>query len=280
MTRHHIAVALLLVLTASTIAAQERNRAALELARIARLRGAPQQHALKDFLLNPGPEAELMQPLLYHERSLHNALLSLLRDPQSMDLAAGILAYLGYSEGRSFVLDRVLAATDSESQMSLPARFACELFDPRTEKEWSYLRASASGQYDEREVSCAIRALKLIASPRSRRILEEALGRQPAWNRTIRDAIQYAVTHPPAQGRCLESLATRTARAATDGEWLGNEPPRYNKERNIALVDASSRFAGDRFFYTATFHRKSNVWKTVSFRMTGAASPPPPPPPR
>src|ERR1700693_2485110 len=98
----------------------------------------------------------------------------------------------------------------------------CRLHDVGTasEEEWAFLRKAAFNGFDDRWVDYgAIQTLKLIASPRSRQILEEAGQRNPERAEMVAAALDYIRSNPsPLSDGNLEVLAKRTAEVVKIGE--------------------------------------------------------------
>ena len=147
---------------------------------------------------------------------------------------------------------------------------ACSLVDPQSDDDWTFLRQAAINDFEDRWVDAgAIQALKLIASPRSRQILEEAQKVNAHRADLIARAIAYIDSNPaPLADRDLEQLAKRVAQAVLIGKWEGNKPPRFNQAGDKALVDISFRQPSDAYTYTATFHRVDGIWKLRGVRET------------
>ena len=107
----------------------------------------------------------------------------------------------------------------------------------------------------------AIQTLKLIGSPRSQRILEEAQQRNQSRARQISGALDYIKSNPGILADAdLEALAKRVAAVIKIGDWKGNGTPRLNEAGDKALVDFTFQTSTDRLVYTATFHRRDGAW--------------------
>ena len=148
----------------------------------------------------------------------------------------------------------------------------CRLHDVGTasEEEWAFLRKAAFNGFDDRWVDYgAIQTLKLIASPRSRQILEEAGQRNPERAEMVAAALDYIRSNPsPLSDGNLEVLAKRTAEVVKIGELEGVGPPQYNQAHDKALVDFLFLTGNDRLTYTATFHEVAGVWRLRGVRET------------
>jgi hypothetical protein len=158
---------------------------------------------------------------------------------------------------------------------------ATALLDPKSEFEWTLLRNAALGVYDDGWADQgAIQTLKLIASTRSRRILEEVPKANPRREDLAARAIAYIDSHPaPLEDADLNRLASRVAQAVKIGQWVKNDPPRYNARRDRALVNSLFTAARDNYIYSATYRRQNGLWKLCGIRETLQQVLPPPPPP-
>ena len=147
---------------------------------------------------------------------------------------------------------------------------ACALLEPSSEVEWEFLRKAAVNGFNDRWADAgAVQTLKLISSPQSLAILEEARHSNPHRVNSIGRSLDYIRSNPaPLTGANLEERARRVALAVKVGEWEGNENPRYNRAHDKALVDFAFHTRADRYIYTATFHQVSGMWKLLGVRET------------
>jgi hypothetical protein len=157
---------------------------------------------------------------------------------------------------------------------------ATSLVEPTDDSEWSFLRSAALNEFDDRWVDAgAIQSLKLNASDRSSKILEEARDRNSMRVAMIDRALTYIHSSPrPLVGANLSALAERVADALAIGSRQGNDPPRFNLARDKALIDMKFHSGSDFLVYTAAFHRVDGVWRLRGGRETSQAFAPPPPP--
>jgi hypothetical protein len=244
--------------------------------RIAALEGASQKKALRsllsgDFLL----QHESLGCLFYYGDRLRAPLRALRRDPKLGRLATGLLFILG----EPGILQTLI--TQPPSRDSTGNRWAydvvCAMLEPRSPEEWAFLRKAALNGFNDRWVDYgAIQTLKLIASPRSSQILEEACERNPERAQVVATALDYIRSNPPplSDGN-LETLAGRTAEAVRIGRWEGNRPPQYNQSHDKALVDFIFVTGSDELVYTATFYWVAGVWRLRGVRETMQAMLPP-----
>lgn len=159
---------------------------------------------------------------------------------------------------------------------------ASTLLEPSDEEQWAFLRKCAFNEYNDGWVDFGgITTLRLIASPRSVEILEQARTKNGRRAKTIDRALEWIRSNPPALAhRDLAEAAKRVAQAIGIGSWEGNGKPRYNEEGDMALVDCVFLDGLDRLTYTVTFHKVDGVWVLRGVRETMQALIAPPPPPR
>jgi hypothetical protein len=249
--------------------------------RVSLLHGLAQRTALRKLLVADA-EGTYLEFFLYEGR-LTRSLRSLLQDEKVGNQARWLITLVGDQEDLKFVVE---TAPAHWQRAPLKTRWGydvvCALLEPTSESEWAILRNAASGEFDDRWVDWgAIQTLKLIASPRSRQILEEARQRNEFRAKSIDKAIEYIEMNPPPfNGRNLKELAGRVAETIKIGDLEGNNAARYNQAGDKALIDFEFRTAEDLLTYTATFHKVGAVWKLRGVRETMQAFLPPQIPPR
>ncbi len=159
---------------------------------------------------------------------------------------------------------------------------AAAILEPLTERQWSFLKKCASGDYDTDNVgdvaASAIETLKLIASLRSQRILEELRPMDEALASFISEAIRYVKSRPePLSDRNLVDLGKRVALAVKfDTEWKRNTPPEFNKSPDKALIDLDFADELQKTTHTATFQKVNELWKFRGMHMSRATFSPGP----
>jgi hypothetical protein len=57
-------------------------------------------------------------------------------------------------------------------------------------------------------------------------------------------------------------------RSINSGKWQGNKPPRYNENKDKALVACEFIAGRDLLVHTATFHKVDGKWRLRSVRET------------
>ena len=242
-----------------------------DVSRIAELKGEPQRKALRTVLTSDSflDDEKNRDAVFFFEDRLRPGLRSLISDPKVGDWARYLLAQIGVAEDLGFIISSAPVVSKP-----LPNRWACwvacALLEPGSEEEWSFLRKCALNEYNDLWVDWgAIQTLKLIASPKSRSLLED-VGRNNEYRaKSVARALEYIQSNPPQlSGRDLEELAGRVAQAIRIGDWEGNRPPRYNQAGDKALVDLTFYSGSDSLTYTATFHKAESGWKLRGVRET------------
>jgi hypothetical protein len=275
-----------IILVVWKAALPDRSNAATERAcaenvgRIAALDGPAQRKALRALLSGSYLEQhESLGCLFYYGDRLRAPLRVLQRDPKLGRLALALLFFLGEPD----LLRTLLVPPPSRPTNRWAYDVVCSMLEPASEEEWAFLRKAALNGFSDRWVdNGAIQTLKLIASPRSRQILEEAGQRNPERAEEVATALRYIRSNPrPLSEVNLDALARRTADAVRIGKWEGNRPPQYNEARDKALVDFRFIAGSDRLTYTGTFHSVGGVWRLRGVRETMQELRPPsiPPPP-
>jgi hypothetical protein len=250
---------------------------------IAALNGASQRKALRSLLSgNFLEEHESLGCLFYYGDRLRQPLRALLRDPKFGELALHLLGLVGEPN----VPPLLLVRPPSRPANRWAYDVVCTMLEPASEEEWSFLRKAAFNGFHDCWVDYgAIQTLKLIASPRSRQILDEARRRNPDRAKVVAAALDYMRSNPsPLSDTNLVRLAKRTAEAVKIGKLEGVETPQYNQEHDKALVDFLFVTGSDELIYTATFHDVAGIWKlrgvreTVQMMLPPRVPPPSPPP--
>jgi hypothetical protein len=265
-----LAVIILIIWTALV---PSRGSAALSQAcaehvgRVAALDGASQRKALRSLLSgNFLEEQESLGCLFYYGDRLRQPLRALLRDPKLGELALLLLGLIGEPNVLPLLIDRPPSRPVNRWAYDV----VCTMLEPASDKEWAFLRKAAFNGFNDGWVDYgAILTLKLIASPRSRQILEEAGQRNPERAKVVAAALAYIKANPlPISDVNLEELAKRTAEAVKIGKLEGVETPQYNQEHDKALVDFLLVTGSDELIYTATFHDVAGIWKLCGVRET------------
>jgi hypothetical protein len=245
--------------------------------RVAALDPAPRTKALRALLNHRAEEEGMVDAVFYRERRLRSPLLGLLSDPDVGGLVRNLVSLIAMRDDlRRMELLPVVSKPVFDNRWAYGV--VCAMLEPASEQEWAFLRRAALGGFDDRWVDAgAIQTLKLIASPRSRQILEETPKANASRAEIVARALAYVASNPaPLIGEDLPGLAERVAQVVKIGNWEGNRPPRYNAAGDMALIDFAFRLPEDELTYTATFHRVEGAWRLRGVRETRQASLPPP----
>jgi hypothetical protein len=216
---------------------------------------------------------EICDAIFFHARQLLPALRFLARDPKVARPAIRLLARIGIPADMRSCIENYPPADPDSSANRWKYEVATAMLEPGSDAEWDFLRRCAAGKEDDGWADRgAVETLRLIASPRSLGILKEV--RDPYWSgdSIIPKAIAYINSNPaPLASRSLAKATARVAQAIKVGKWQSNGPPRYNAERDMALVNSVFIAGNDELTYTATFHLIDGVWKLRGVRETRQA---------
>lgn len=241
-----------------------RQLSAQEVLRVAELDGASQERELRELLAGDfsGARDQFEDVVFSYEARLRPALRNLARDPLVTKRARDLLSLIAAPEDLHLIMQLAPPPQDSGFPERWRWALATALVNPDGEDEWSFLRWCALNEFNDRWVDAgAIQALKLTASPRSQRILEEAQQQNQFRARSIAGALDYIRSNPPILADTdLESLARRVADVIKIGTWKGNGSPRLNQAGEKALVDFNYQTSEDILVYTATFHKMDGAW--------------------
>jgi hypothetical protein len=240
-----------------------------ELHEVVKLPAAEMRIALRNLLTS---EVYLDRLAFYYEDRLRPALRSLVTDPEAGVPAQSILAFIGTPDDLRLIGE--LEPPPQEDDLLSPYRWlfgvTCSLLEPTSEAEWTFLRKSALGGYGKGwPARGAVQSLTLIASPRSRAILEEVSRADPSQAKWLAGKIRYINSTPaPLRDSDLDQLARRVGQVIGPQTWISNQPPEYNEIGDKALVNISFETSEDVYVYTAVFHRLDTVWILRGVRET------------
>ena len=252
----------------------ERIFRADEVHRVARMAGDGQRRALRELLAGDFSvdRARFRDLVLYYEVELRPALRDLTSDSFISVRARELLSLLSVPDDLQLIVRPMPPSGDVKGPLQERWRYgvAAALLSPEGEDEWSFLRRCALNEFDDRWVATgAIQTLKLIASQRSRVILEEVATQSGPRFGAVAEALEYIKSNSGVpSGPELEALAVQVAQAVKVGAWKGNGPPRSSKAGDKAFVDLKFHSGLDRLTYTATFRRLGNVWILRGVRET------------
>jgi hypothetical protein len=220
---------------------------------------------------------ELEYEFFRRERSLRPALRETRRDPKVSRLATALLGMIGERGDIQRLVRALEQAKDSRAVEVLARTVATIIPDSGSDETWAVLRKGARNLYNDRWADAdAIRSLKLLASPESVAVLQEARERNPYRVEAIDEALGYIRSDPVAiVGDDLEHLAGRVLRVAARGEWRGSNAPIFNEELDKALIEFEYTTEDCRWRGAATFHLASGVWRLRAVRETMHSQRPP-----
>lgn len=249
-----------------------REFGAADIRRIASLQGGVQIDQLRELLAGDFEDSgsKLDELVFVQEHEFRPGLRALVGDPRVGIAAGQLLAFIGVPDDLRLFLDHAPPPKKELFENRWAYGTACALLDPATEKEWNFLRSCAVNDYDDLWVDAgAIRTLKLIASPRSKQVLEDVGQKNKDRAESIEAAIKYIDGGPaPLSDEDIVVAGKKVAQAITIGRWRGNKPAQYNEEKDKALVACEFIAGRDLLVHTATFHKVDGKWTVRGVRET------------
>jgi len=245
-----------------------------DIARIANLQTKARTPGLKELMAGVWNEEELERGLFKMDHAFRPVLRDLVRDARFQTEAIRLLAIIGEPEDLQWIAQHTRAPRKKWLEDSWAYDVVSAMLEPTTEMQWAFLKKCASGEYDEPDVNLdvtggAILALKFIASPRSRQILEELRPKDEDLALLATEAIAYVESKPaPLSDRNLIDLGKRVAAAVKVGNWRGNRAPEFNERRDKAFIDLDFSEGTETFTWTATFQVVGGLWKLRGVRLT------------
>lgn len=248
----------------------KREFKAKDLDRIAGLSEPDRLRELEELLAGDLEGEDLEARVFVNDDLLRPPLRRLLDNAKVAPQAFSLLSFIGVPEDLRLIVEKAPAPKKELFQDRWAYSVVTALLAPTSEKEWSFLRSCAFNEYDDLWVDAgAIQTLKLIASPKSRAILEQIPSKNPDRSDEAKAAIDYINSNPaPLADRSLTNVADRVARAVKIGSWKGNRPPTFNSSGDKALVQCEFRSGRDLLVYTATFHEVGEAWTLRGIRET------------
>jgi hypothetical protein len=241
-----------------------------DIIRIAKLDDKARLPELRELLAGSLRDGDLETEIFVWERAFRTTLRELAGDPHLGVGVLCLLASIGEPADLAWVVPRLPHANKDDV---LQDRWACEvvggLLEPTTDAEWAFLKRCASGEFEfEAARPDAITILRLIASAKSRVILEGLHVDDDDYESMISQAIDYIKTNPaPFVDRELVRLGRRLASELKCGKWQGNTEPLYNEQRDKARIGLSFAEGIEAIKFTAVFHKVGEAWKLRGFRL-------------
>jgi len=244
--------------------------------RIAQLSGEKLKTELRELLagdVKVDPKAEyrnLHELVFFHERELRSVLRDLVEDSHSGKVACSLLAFIGMPEDVRYVVKNAPLPKRKLFEDRWAYHVACSLLEPETKEEWDFLKRCAEDTYYDRWVDAgAIRTLKMIGSEQSANLLKEAAKENPERKESIAHALTSTnIGANFIEAADLEEAGKKVAQLIKMGEWQLNTEPRYNNEKDMALIDCEFIVGRDLLVETATFHKTGDKWKLRGVRET------------
>jgi hypothetical protein len=147
--------------------------------------------------------------------------------------ALALLALIGETNDRPLLLIRPASRSRPDNRWVYGV--VCTMLEPLSAFEWSLLRKAALNGFNDRWVDYgAIQTLKLIASPRSTRILEEASHRNPERAKAIATALEYIRSNP-------RRYRTETWTSWQDGPLRPSELGNWKKSPLLSTIKSATR---------------------------------------
>ncbi len=248
----------------------KREFKANDLDRIAKLSEPDRLRELEELLAGDLEGEDFEARVFVNDDLFRPPLRRLLDNAKVAPQAFSLLSFIGVPEDLRLIVEKAPAPKKELFQDRWAYSVVTALLAPSSEKEWSFLRSCAFNEYDDLWVDAgAIQTLKLIASPKSRAILEQISSKNPDRSDEAKAAMDYINANPaPLTDRSLTNAAERVARAVKIGSWKGNKPPTFNSSGDKALVQCEFRSGRDLLVYTATFHKVGEAWTLRGIRET------------
>ncbi len=253
-----------------------------DVTRIAALDEKERARELKELMAGVLKGGSLARALFKLDHTFRPVLRDLVHDPAIQTEAIRLLAFLGLPEDLAWITEQMPTPKKKILDDLWASELVAAMLEPGTEREWSFLKKCASGDYDPDDNSeiagSAIQTLMLIASPRSQQILQELRPTDEELASFTSEAITYVKSKPgPLVDRNLVELSKRVVIALkSDMEWKGNTAPEFNKNRDKAMIDLNFESEQVKSTCTATFHEVSGLWKLRGVQMTRVSWPPGP----
>jgi hypothetical protein len=118
----------------------------------------------------------------------------------------------------------------------------------------------------------AIRTLRLNGTTRAGDVLKDVRKQNSSRTNDVEGVIAYIQSKPaPLEDKDVGMAGKKVAQALGLENWRGNQPARYNDERDMALVECEFLTGRQLVVYTATFQKAGDLWKLRGVRDTRQA---------
>jgi len=250
----------------------DREFGAADVRSIASLQGEAQINQLRELLAGDFKDSGLSldEMVFAQDQKFRSGLRALVRDPKVGTAAGQLLAFVGVPDDVRLFLEQAPPPKRELFEDRWAYFIACALLVPTTEREWNFLRDCARNDYDDLWADAgAIRTLMLVASPRSKQVLEEVRDKNKERADSIAAAIKYVESGAGSlSDEDVVVAGNKVAQVLQIGRWQGNKPPQYNEEKDKALVACEFIAGRDLLIQTATFHRMGGRWRLRGVRET------------
>ncbi len=240
--------------------------------RVAKLSGEIQKKELREILVGEFKQEvkALKELIFFHSRKFRPVLRELVEDSDSGKEACSLLAFIGMPEDIRFIIKNAPAPKRKLYQDRWAYEVVCALLQPESPEEWYFLKKCAADAYYDRWVDAgAIRTLKLIGSAQSAEVLKEAEKQNTGRKESFAHALSSISKGPLSlEAADLEDAGKKVAQAIKMGDWQFNTEPKYNQEKDMALIDCEFIAGRDLLIETATFQKVENTWKLRGVRET------------
>ena len=252
----------------------KRQFSAEDIHRVARLSGENQKAELREILVGEfqqeTEQQNLRELIFFYGREFRPVLRELVEDTNPGKEACSLLAFIGMPEDIKFILNHAPAPKRKLYEDRWAYQVVCALLQPETPEEWDFLRRCAADEYYDRWVDAgAIRTLRLIGSAQCADVIKEAAKQNTGRKESFAHALASINKGPISlEAADVQQAGNKVAQAVKMGDWQFNTEPRYNKEKDMALVDCKFIAGRDLLIETATFHKVGEIWKLRGIRET------------
>jgi hypothetical protein len=246
-----------------------------DVARIAKLAGETQKQELRELLAGEfGPTAGDLNELIFVKSNRLRPALRSLVDDSWVGLKAGeLLAFMGVPDDMRYLVQNAPSPRRDPAANRWAYRVVSSLIEPPSEREWAYLKRCAQDEFRDHWVDvAAIRTLRLNGTTRAGDVLKDVRKQNSSRTNDVEGVIAYIQSKPaPLEDKDVGMAGKKVAQALGLENWRGNQPARYNDERDMALVECEFLTGRQLVVYTATFQKAGDLWKLRGVRDTRQA---------